>query len=296
MAQSLQKESSLTAPEDRDLSHKWMPDQASPALTLTEGNEAVKVLKNTDFTDKFPKIDRTYADPAIQLQTYGLISFVPAKGASPNKRGIYGFAKLRGNYGTLEECSQQSEYLIRYVDSYHHIFHAYVGRPFPLTESSSFSAETEEVDIRKETTESISKSIKEKKQEDEREIRDIKNREKQLLEDSKKAINDELSDDPYEVYITTRVKKAQLIWTYLQHKEKIEEIQSLIVKTKKELSDLDGEYPEFNDTYYERYMNARQESGLDTDKNETENSFIKYLVEDVNIPEVDEEYRKTYEV
>ena len=31
------------------------------------------------------------------MQRIGLLSFVPAKGATPNSKGIYGFAKMRGN-------------------------------------------------------------------------------------------------------------------------------------------------------------------------------------------------------
>ena len=34
------------------------------------------------------------------MQNIGLISFVPAKGATPNDNGVFGFAKLRGNFST----------------------------------------------------------------------------------------------------------------------------------------------------------------------------------------------------
>ena len=38
-------------------------------------------------------------------------------------------------------------------------------------------------------------------------------------------------DDPYEEYITARVKQAQLIWTYKEHQKKMAEIKELIIKT-----------------------------------------------------------------
>ena len=196
MAQ-IQKESSLTSPEDRDLENKWKPDLSIPPLTNQEAVDAMKELNISSFTEKFPKVDRTYSDPSIALQNIGLISFIPAKGATPNENGVYGFAKLRGNFASDMEANQRAEYLIRNVDSYHQIYHTYVGRPFPMTVSSSYSAETSEVDIRKETTQTISSSIKNKKEEEQQQIREIKDREEKLLEESKRE-----SSDPYEDYIT----------------------------------------------------------------------------------------------
>ena len=136
-----EKENSLTSPEDRDIQNKWRPEQGAENLTEEEVSNAMFELNNKDFTDKFPRVDRTYADPPPPMQTIGLVSFTPAKGAKPNENGIYGFAKLRGNYPNTEEAEQRAEFLIRNVDSYHQIYHTYVGRPFPITASSSDIAE-----------------------------------------------------------------------------------------------------------------------------------------------------------
>jgi hypothetical protein len=277
------QESSLTSPEDRDLENKWKPDLSSPPLTNQEAVDALKDLNITSFTDKFPKVDRTYADPAIAMQNIGLISFVPAKGATANENGVFGFAKLRGNFSTDIEANQRAEYLIRNVDSYHQIYHTYVGRPFPITVSSSYSAETAEVDIRKETTKTISSSIKNKKEEEQQQIREIKDREEKLLEESKRE-----SSDPYEDYITLRVKKAQLSFTYLEHLKKTEEIKGIIMKTRKEVMELDDEFPEFKNTYYEKYMSARQEAGIKESSDDSQGNFIKFLVEEAVLPGIDD--------
>ena len=101
-----EKEHSLTAPEDRDRENKWRPEQGAADLTEEEVTNAISALDNTDFTTKFPRVDRTYADPPISLQTVGLISFTPAKGATPNENGVFGFAKLRGNYASELEAQQ----------------------------------------------------------------------------------------------------------------------------------------------------------------------------------------------
>lgn len=279
----IQKESSLTSPEDRDLENKWKPDLSSPPLTNQEAVEAMKDLNITSFTDKFPKIDKTYSDPAIAMQNIGLISFVPAKGATPNENGVFGFAKLRGNFSTDIEANQRAEYLIRNVDSYHQVYHTYVGRPFPITVSSNYSAETAEVDIRKETTKTISSSIKNKKEEEQQQIREIKEREEKLLEESKRD-----SSDPYEDYITLRVKKAQLSFTYLEHIKKMDEIRDIIIKTRKEVIEFDNEFPGFKDTYYEKYMAARQEAGIKESTDDSQGNFIKFLVEEAVLPGIDD--------
>ena len=286
-----EKESSLTSPSDRDINNKWRPDQAAPPLTNTEAVEAIKALNNTDFVRKFPSVDRTYADPAIPMQNIALLSFVPAKGATPNEQGVFGFAKVRGSYSTPIEAEQRAEYLIRNVDSYHQLYHLYVGRPFPITFSSKYSAETSEIDIRKETTKAVSDNIKEVKDKEQKTIREMKEREEMMLAESEKARNDDgVSSpdvDPYEEYITLSVKKAQLSWTFLEHLKKLTEVREIIVRTRQKLSNLDKENPEFKEKYFEKYMDARKKSGLDENIRDVQDNFMKYMVEDVLIPTID---------
>jgi hypothetical protein len=281
--QEIQKESSLTAPSDRDLENRWRPEQEKPVLTNEETKSAMAELNNTSFISKFPQVDRTYADPAIPMQNITLFSFIPAKGATSNSAGIFGFGKFRGAFSTAEEADQRAEFLIRNVDSYHKIFHAYAGRPFPITVNSNFSAETSEIDIRKEMTKSISNSVKEHKSNEERTVQEIRNREENLLEESRADPEDV---DPYDEYITLKVKKAQLSWTYLEHIKKIEEIKDIIIKTRKHLAELDTKNSEFQDKYYDKYMKARKESGFE-DKQTAEDNFMKFLVEDANLPGID---------
>lgn len=285
------KENSLTSPSDRDMENKWRPEQGAPTLNEDQVTEAMNQLNNTSFVEKFPRVDRTYADPAISLQNIGLISFTPAKGASPNEKGIYGFAKIRGNYATELEANQRAEYLIRNVDSYHQIYHTYVGRPFPITFSSDYSAETSEVDIRKEATRNVSSHIKSQKEDEQREVRVIKEREEKMLEESKKAREDdgegEPDVDPYENYITLKVKKAQLAWTFLEHLKKLEEVREVILKTRQDIEELDEQNPEFKEQYLEKYMKAREEAGLDEKVRDSQDNFLKYMVEDALLPTID---------
>ena len=274
------KENSLTSQEDRVKENNWRPDQSAPKLTNENVKDAMKELNVTSFTDKFPRVDRVYSDPAVSLQAIGLISFTPAKGATPNKDGVFGFAKLRGNYASKMEADERAEFIIRKVDSYHKIYHTYVGRPFPITFSSSYSAETNEIDIRKEMAETISSDIKSHKQEDQKTIEEIRQREEKLLDESKQE-----GDDPYETYITLKVKKAQLEWTYLEHLKKVKEIKTIILQTRETLKSMDSTNPEFVKTYFEKYMKARLDAGFKEES--LEKSFISYMGEDITLPGVD---------
>jgi hypothetical protein len=269
------RESSLTTPEDRDKENRWKPEQFIEPLSIEETKEAIAELNNNTITSKFSRVDRTYADPAVPLQNISLFSFMPAKGATPNANGVFGFAKIRGSYASEMEANQRAEYIIRNVDSYNQIFHTYVGRPFPITVDSKYSAETQEIDIRKEMAKTVSENIKEKKEDEHKTMQEIKQKEEELLADSKKE-----TEDPYDEYITQRVKCAQLSFTYLEHQKKMSEIKNIIIKTRDRIKEMDGEYPEFKDSYYQKYMDARDKAGIKESKEDTQANFIKYLVED----------------
>ena len=283
-----QKENSLTTPEERDLENRWRPEQGAPALSENEVNLAMSELNNTAYTEKFPRVDRTYADPPPPMQTIGLISFTPAKGATPNENGVFGFAKLRGNYNTPQEADQRAEFLIRNVDSYHQIYHTYVGRPFPITASSKYSAETSEIDIRKEATQAISSNIKDKKVEEQKNVDDIKKREEALLAETKNI--EENGVDPFDEYITLRVKKAQLLWTYQEHIKKLEEVRGIILKTRDSISVMDEKYDDFKDKYFDKYMKAREDAGIKDTQEELQSNFMAFLIEEKEVPGLDTEY------
>jgi hypothetical protein len=267
-------ENSLTSPEDRDLNNKWRPDQGAKDLSNSEVDSAID---NLSYKQLYPIIERTYCDFPVGGQQIGLFSFTPAKGASPNKEGFYGFAKLRGNFNTQFEADEQAEKIIRNSGTCHQIFHTSVGRPFPLTVSSKYSEDIDSVDIQKESARAISKERKEQRDKEKDEETTIRKREEALLEDTK------TDDDPYDEYITLKTKKAQLTWTYLEHQKKIEEIKGILIKTKNELDEYDVSHPGFKGDYFQKYMDARKAAGMEDTEESSQNNFIKYMVEDVKL-------------
>ena len=277
----MSQENSLTAPEDRDREKGWRPESGTPPLSEEEMVDAMLGLNDTTFVAKFAKVDRVYSDPVIPMQNISLFSFTPAKGATPNSNGIFGFGKIRGTYNTPQEAEERAEYIIRSVDSTHQVFHTYTGRPFPITTSSKYSAETSEIDIRKEMSSATSNNVKERRKTDEQTIKEVREREEALIAESKMEQEDA---DPYDEYITLKVKKAQLTWTYFEHKKKMEEIVPIIAKTKERLLELDASNSEFSEKYFDKYMDARKSSGLTNEK--SKDNFLQFLVEDVEISEI----------
>ena len=270
-------ENSLTAPSDRNPDRSYKPNQGNINLSEDEVVNAMDSLNNNSYVKRFLKVERRYADPVDPMQRVGLISFVPARGATPNDKGIYGFAKLRGNFATNTEANEKAEYLIRNVDSYHQIYHAYVGRPFPLCTTSDYSGESIEIDIRNNMKESISDNIKKKKKDEMKTMDEIKDREKELIEDTSKE-----EQDPADLYTTLRVKKAQLSWTYLETMKKVDEMKNSIIKARKEIEDMDEKDTSYKEVYLNKYLEARKKTGLDVTN--MKDSFMKYMVEDAELP------------
>lgn len=259
---------SLLSPSDRQ--------EAPYAPKSVEGPLNPDALKNAmDTLSKnitFAQVDRYYADPYQPNQKIALVSFIPSSGSKPDMDNIYGMMKVRGVYATEEEANERAEFLIRNVDSYHEVYHAYVGRPFPVTTSEGYTTEIKKIDIRQKTTDIISEDILQKKKAERGEMEDIKDREKQLLDESKRAQAGE-PKDIFEEYITENVKRAQLVWTYHETKTKMDQMKDSFEKATIRIKEIDEKEPEFVDKYRDKYMEARRQSGIPDDNN----SFIQYL-------------------
>jgi hypothetical protein len=124
----------------------------------------------------------------------------------------------------------------------------------------------------------VSQNIKDKKDEEYKTMQEIKKKEEELLDDSKKE-----EIDPYDDYVTQRVKYAQLAFTYLQHQKKMAEVKEIIIKTRVKIKDMDVDFPDFKNSYYDKYMEAREKAGIKESKMDAEDNFIKDLVEDVDL-------------
>ena len=269
---------SLTSPNDRTQTDTFKAHVGAPNLTDAETAAATKALISNSMVSNYPELERQYIDPPIQLQKYGLISFVPSKGAKPDKDGIFGFAKLRGHYETEQEAQERAELLIKTVDSYHGINIYHVGRPVPITADPRYSARTAKVDIKNNLVHTISEDVKQKRDKEKAEMEEMKNREKRLLEEGKP----DFVEDPFEKYTTLRVKKAQLVWTYDRTLKQLEKVKESIIKTRQEISQMDSENADFQKQHIERYMAARKSAGIPDDAT-SEDNYLRFFVEDIDL-------------
>ena len=67
-------------------SNDFKLDTTADSLTKQQLGEAMQTLNVTSFVERFPQVERRFADPQLDNQKIGLISFVPAKGAKPNEQ------------------------------------------------------------------------------------------------------------------------------------------------------------------------------------------------------------------
>lgn len=266
---------SLTSPADYDRTKPLsFSDRNAPSLTQEELEHASQALKDVSFIQKFPHRERFYADPPLTNQVFGLVSFTPAKGATPDKDGVYGMIKLRGNFGSEMEANGHAENLIKNVDSLHSILFVNVGRPFPLS-TGKYITETKEIDIKKKITEETSASIREKRDEDARTIRELEDKQKELMED----VKEDKEVKPIERYTELAVKKAQLTFTYIEQSKKMLEMKKNILRAREEMQKMDEQFPECKAEYKQTYMEARRRAHLPDD----DQSFIKYMGDDLEI-------------
>lgn len=267
-------QNSLTSPADKNETSEKSYKLGAPALTEEEVKEAMQELNVTDFVQKFPRFEKFYADPKYENQVHCLVSFFPAKGAKPDEDGVYGMLKVRGTFATQDEADLKAESLIRNVDSFHSIYHTYVGRPFPLAETKKYICETRDIDIKKKVVETTSEEVRKKREEEKQAMEEIKDREKELLADVAKS-----DIDPYDRYIELMVKKSQLTWTYDATMKKVNEMKGNIIKARAELLELRTKDEDYHTKFFARYMEARKSSGLP----DTDDSFIKYMCEDIDL-------------
>jgi hypothetical protein len=254
-------------------------------LNNQETELAVAHLYDNTSLQTFPRVERRYADPAIANQNYALVSFVPSTDAKPDADGCYGCMKIRGVFATLEEADERAEYIVKNVDSYQSILTTFVGRPFPLiaSDGEKYGAKLRKIDVDKKTEQVITQDVKQKREQEHKEMADIKKREENLKKDVKRTVEEIPTD---EVYTTLRVKRSQLIHTYIDNTKKMAELKQLIRDTDDEIKKLDETDPKYKENYLKQYMDARRESGFDDTMIQNSDTFMRYLGDDINLDEI----------
>lgn len=258
---------------------------SAPSLSEEQVAAGMSQLYDNVSIQTFPRVERRYADPALPNQNYALVSFVPSKDATPDDEGCYGCMKIRGVFATIEEADERAEYIVKNVDSYQSIFTTFVGRPFPLiaNDGEKYGAKLRKIDVDKKTDQVITQDVKQKRENEYKEMAEIKKREENLKKDVKRTIEEIPTD---EIYTTLRVKRSQLIHTYVENVKKMTELKTLIRETDNEIKRLDETDVSYKANYLQQYMDARKESGFNDDMVQNSDTFMKYLGDDIDLDEL----------
>ena len=234
----------------------------TPSLLGDEAKQAVSEQLNKSFLNlKYPRAQRFRVDPPINQQNYySLHSFTPAPGASPDKDGCFGVMKFRGAFGTVEEADAWAEHLIRNIDSLHEIHIGYVGREFPLTLDPLYFNETHEVDMKKKTDDIERAHAKSSREKDQQDMEDIKRRERELLDSSKKSPDEFKSSLDH--FISLKVKCANILHVRDETLKKLETMENTRKETEKELEELLQQNPEFAEQYLVKFKATLSDVGI----------------------------------
>jgi hypothetical protein len=233
----------------------WKPSKSKP-LHDEELEHAFSDL----YIDKYVKGDRKFTDLSIRGQNYALFSFNPSMSAQPDPDGVYGFIKIRGVFNRLEEAEEKSKELIQY-HSANQIFVCEVGSPVPLQHRLNEKENIVEVDNPNRDAECLKYQdlMKEQTLQEKQTIEEIKKKVEYLKEDVAKDPNDR---EPLEVYLQLNQKRATGAYLYTQHKEKLEEMKNIVLRSRQQIAEMDEKYPNLKDEYMEHYHKSCEECGI----------------------------------
>jgi len=247
-------------------------------LSEEECAAAVSKLYNAK---PFRSVNRKLHDPYKYGEPrFGLFSFIKADGATADKDGFLGVAKIRGVFYTEQEAADKAEEIIRDVDSTNSIFTTLVGVPFAI-EDKNHALELTEIDISKKIEKVISDNVRAKRKAEEKEIREIEERRKALVNNDG-TINE--SDDPGEMYIRLRVKLAHLRYGIREHTAKANECIKLEKSVRQQIIECKAEHPEYEENFIDRYKAGRRNANVP--ESTDFGGFMSYLLEPINPEDV----------
>jgi hypothetical protein len=258
--------SSLTTPADKKNCEGSVIDKGGDPICKEEFVKAVNVLNITkdklDFTSRETKLH----DPEID-QKICLVSFSPAQGATPNEDGFYGMMKVRGSYKNIEDAEERSEYLIKNYDSYNPIFHAEVGKPFPITNLTKFAEKVRDHSL-DEKTQAIYDQVKAQTKKENDDKKNTMQERQELMDKQIKIANsddkdlspEDLKSKYLEKYISYRLVYASNLERYVKFMTAAQELTANIIASGQNIKKLDDSSSYYRENYknqlFETYKDA----------------------------------------
>ena len=258
----------------------WKPNTGKP-LSNDELNNAFKDLHVDQVDPSYITCDRKFNDPQINGQIYALYSFIPSKNVEPDSDGLYGFIKIRGVFGRIEEAEEKSKELIQYFSA-NQIFICEVGKPTPLEQELKTKENVRFVDHpnREEQNIKLADLIGDQTLKEKKEIENILEREQLLKDDVAKKPEDK---NPLDKYIELHVKRATNSFSYVKGEKQLENMKNIIIKTREEIASMDEKYPNLKDEYIDHYSKAKQETGIDQATDEMALYIKEHVMKDYGL-------------
>jgi hypothetical protein len=207
----------------------------------------------------YPKVVRQQRDPPIPNQTMGSLSFMlfdephKTKGGKP----IYGFVKLRGNWGEQAQFTREASKLIREVDSRFQIRAAPVGAWVPITEDDDVVKDITDVRMTDEEIHLRDEAVKQKESERRRIQREIREREEE-------ARNEDTYDDETSLrfYTMKRVTEMKLVENRDRIQKQLDNIDESLTDTRIILKKLEVDHSTYADEWIDVYNEERHKAGI----------------------------------
>lgn len=258
----------------------WRPSSDKP-LCGEELDHAFEDL-HVNQVAAFVKCDRKFNDPAINGQNYALYSFVPSESVKPDSEGLYGFIKIRGVFNRIEEAEEKSKELIQYFSA-NNIFICEVGKPTPLEEEVKAKENVIYVDNPEQQEGyklKLSELVADQTLKDKKNIEDVLKR-KQLLEAD--VANSPENRDPIDKYIELHVKRATNSFAYTKGQKQLDSMKNTVIKARKEIAEMDEQYPSLKDEYIKHYEDSKKDSGIDQANDEMALYIKEHVVKDYGL-------------
>lgn len=239
-------------------------------LTEAELQQAFRKL-----VTRYPKIETRFIDAVIPPnQTFCNFSFVPAAGAKPDTKGMYGVVKFRGAFATEQDAEAQAVKIIETSDAYHHIHMGLTGHPMPLVtdDNDDFTLEVQSVGLKETLQKEMSEDMKKRREKEKKELDEAKARADTLKKKEEAAIRGEV--DEFDQYTTLRVKRANLIFSIYESLKNTKRLKDTLTATITQIENMDAKDSRFAKDVSERYRNACREVGIPDEKN----NILRFLV------------------
>jgi len=208
----------------------------------------------------YPKVVRTHIDEPISNQSIGAFSLnlFSEPRTLRNGKVVYGFMKLRGNWGSKDQAVFQSSKIIREVDSKFQIRMAPVGAWVPITDEEAFIKDLIDVKTSEEETIQLRDAAAKEKQAEARRIqREIREREEE-------AQGPDIYDEPESLryYSMKRVTDMTLVENQKRLKMQLENIEEKLVEIRVDLKTLELDHPEYKEEWVDCYNAERRKGGI----------------------------------